>query len=156
VAVPIVPPEPPADPLAARRISPLRQEDDNEPPTALATPTSAMTDASDEPPMPEEIARNLPTAPSAPTRPLGASPTARLHVRFASFGQDRLVPVFEEVARALRGRPGETAVVLHIPVGPGQEETMEARYRVAYDPELLAEIARKVDPALVRLELTEG
>jgi hypothetical protein len=77
-------------------------------------------------------------------------------VRFASFGQDRLVPVFEEVARALRGRPGETAVVLHIPVGPGQEETMEARYRVAYDPELLAEIARKVDPALVRLELTEG
>jgi hypothetical protein len=33
---------------------------------------------------------------------------------------------------------------------------MEARYRVAYDPELLAEIGRRVDPALVRLELAEG
>ena len=79
-----------------------------------------------------------------------------LHVRFAAFGQDCPVPVFEEVARALRGRPGETPVVLHIQLGPGQEETMVARYRVAYDPELLAEIGRRVDPALVTLDLAEG
>jgi hypothetical protein len=161
VAVPIVRPENTvagSDAPATPRISPLREDDDDdevEPSPSPVSVAGADTET-DEPPMPEEIARTLPTAPSAPTRPLGASPTARLHVRFASFGQDRLVPVFEEVARALRGRPGETTVVLHIPVGPGQEETMEARYRVAYDPELLAEIARKVDPALVRLELTEG
>jgi DNA polymerase-3 subunit alpha len=126
------------------RISPLREEEPDD------------ADDSEEAPLPDEVARTLPTAPSAPTAALDATPGARLHVRFAAFGQDRLVPVFEEVARALRGRPGETPVVLHIPLGPGQEETMEARYRVAYDPELLAEIARKVDPALVTLDLAEG
>jgi DNA polymerase-3 subunit alpha len=143
---------------AVDRISPLRAEEDDEPLIAsqpVGEPGRG-TETSDEPPFPDEVARTLPTAPSAPTSPLGASPLARLHVRFASSGQDRLVPIFEEVARALRDRPGETPVVLHIPVGPGQEETMEARYRVAYDPELLAEIGRRVDPALVRLELAEG
>jgi DNA polymerase-3 subunit alpha len=126
------------------RISPLREEEPDD------------ADDSEEAPLPDDVARTLPTAPSAPTAALDATPGARLHVRFAAFGQDRLVPVFEEVARALRGRPGETPVVLHIPLGPGQEETMEARYRVAYDPELLAEIGRRVDPALVTLDLAEG
>lgn len=137
-----VAPVPDAPPVA--RVSPLREEDD----TAFDVP--------DEPPLPEDVARTLPTAPSAPTTPLDASPHARLHVRFAALGQDRLVPIFEEVARALRGRPGETPVVLHIPVGTGREETMEARYRVAYDPELRAEITRRVDPAVVSLDLSEG
>ena len=130
------------------RISPLRAEEGEE--------EDPADDLPEEPPLPDEVARTLPTAPSAPTSPLGASPGARLHVRFASFGQERLVPAFEEVARALRGRPGETPVVLHIPLVPGHEETMEARYRVAFDPELLAEISRRVDPALVTLELAEG
>jgi hypothetical protein len=134
---------PVAGPTAVR-ISPLREEE------------ADGTDDSEEAPLPDDIARALPTAPSAPTAALDASPGTRLHVRFTAFGQDRLVPVFEEVARALRERPGETPVVLHIPLGPGQEETMEARYRVAYDPELLAEIGRRIDPALVTLDLAEG
>jgi DNA polymerase-3 subunit alpha len=155
-AVTIVPRE--ARPPAAVRISPLREEEDDETvdEAPLGPTVAAATTEQDEPPLPDDVARALPTAPSAPTSPLDASPAARLHVRFAAFGQDRLVPVFEEVARALRGRPGETPVVLHIPVGSGQEETMEARYRVAYDPELVAEIGRRVDPGLVRLELAEG
>jgi hypothetical protein len=127
------------------RVSPLRDEEDDD-----------AAEVPDEPPLPDDVARALPTSPSAPTPALDASPAARLHVRFARFDQDRLVSVFEEVARALRGRPGGTPVVLHIPLGAGQEETMEARYRVAYDPELLAEIGRRVDPALVTLELAEG
>jgi len=131
--------------LVGARVSPLRDEEDED-----------AADVPEEAPLPDEVARTLPTSPSAPTSALDASPAGRLHVRFARFDQDRLVSVFEEVARALRGRPGATPVVLHIPLGAGQEETMEARYRVAYDPELLAEIGRRVDPALVTLELAEG
>ncbi|OGN87762.1 MAG: DNA polymerase III subunit alpha [Chloroflexi bacterium GWC2_73_18] len=149
---------------SAPHVQPLRAGEgpaDPLPPDPIAlTPeprsVAALDPDHDEPALPDEARASLVRAALAVTPPLAAPPTARLHVRFApGVGQERLLPAFESVAVALRARPGETPVVLHIPIGAGREQVMEARYRVAYDAELPAEIARRVEAGLVRLELAE-
>ena len=58
------------------------------------------------------------------------------------------------VRDVLRDRPGATRVTIHLPQGTGRPALpMELRVGVAYDGELVAEVARRVRPGLVELSL---
>jgi hypothetical protein len=115
----------------------------------------AGPDRDDEPPFPEETRRRAMAEAAAATSPGEAGPAGVLHVRFATdAGTERLVPAMEEVRTVLRGRPGATRVVIHLPQGAGHAPLpMELRSGVAYDAELLAEVRRRLGDGLVDLAL---
>ena len=106
----------------------------------------------DEPPPPIEAERAAARRAAAPTRPLEAMPGEALHVRFGFHSGEPLAEVFAAVREILRSRPGQTPVVLEVPLGDGRTQPMELRTRVAYDAELLAEFERRFAGA-VTLEL---
>ena len=59
-----------------------------------------------------------------------------------------------ELRDVLRGRPGATRVTIHLPQGGGRPALpMELRDGVAYDAELVAEVARRLRPGIVELAL---
>ncbi len=128
-----------------------------EPVPAYREPESAAAGAErdDEPPLPDEARERVIAEATAGTPPAEAGGSSVLHVRFASgAGTDRLVSAMEEVRTVLRGRPGATRVVIHLPQGAGQVALpMELRSGVAYDGELLAEVRRRLGEGLVELEL---
>ncbi|MBP1705762.1 MAG: hypothetical protein H6Q36_1501, partial [Chloroflexi bacterium] len=109
----------------------------------------------DEPPLPDE-ARERALAPAlGPTVPVEAGPGQRFHVHFrGGRGPEQLQVEMATVRDILRGRPGATAVVVHLPQGPGRPALpMELRTGVAYDAELVAEIGRRLGPDAVDLDL---
>jgi hypothetical protein len=110
----------------------------------VAVPVEAGDSGSDEPPWPEEVARQAVRVAQAPTMPLVAGPGQALHVRFGSAPHELVVQAFETIREVLNARPGDTPVVLHIPAGGGHEQEMQLRSGVAYDAELLSEIGRRV------------
>jgi hypothetical protein len=115
---------------------------------------AASPDRDDEPPWPDEARARAVDAAEAPTRPTAAGPGGVLHVRFsAAAGLDRAIGAMEALRTLIRARPGATPVVLHVPVGVGEERPMELRNGVAYDAELLAEIRRRMGDGLVELRL---
>jgi hypothetical protein len=60
----------------------------------------------------------------------------------------------ESFRAVIRDRPGTTHVVIHVPaVGGGQALPMELRRGVAVDPELFAEVRRRVGEGMVELSL---
>ncbi|MDA8202626.1 MAG: hypothetical protein M0Z49_07690, partial [Chloroflexi bacterium] len=75
--------------------------------------------------------------------------------RFApGIPSDELPAAMTTVRDVLRGRPGPTRVTVHLPQGSGRLPLpMELRSGVAYDAELVAEVARRVRPGLVELAL---
>jgi hypothetical protein len=115
-------------------------------PVAVAAPdlVQAIDPGSDEPPWPDEAARQAARVAQAPTIPVEAGPSQALHVRFGSAPQEQLVQAFEILRDVLAERPGDTPVVLHIPAGGGREQQMQLRSGVAYDAELVGEIGRRV------------
>ena len=121
----------------------------------MTGPGSSGADRDDEPPLPDEARQRATGATAAPTAPTEATATNVLHVRFRpAAGTDRLVGAMEEVRSVLRGRPGVTRVVLHLPQGSGRETLpMELRTRVAYDADLLAELSRRLGEGIVELQL---
>jgi hypothetical protein len=129
-------------------------------PAAMPTPATPPVPASvadapsddDEPPWPEEAQRREAAAADRPTAPLEAGSDRTLHVRFGPAPMERVVEAFGVLKEVFAGRPGETAVVLHVPAGGGREQPMQLRGGVAYDAELLRDIERRVG-GLVRLEL---
>jgi DNA polymerase-3 subunit alpha len=109
-------------------------------------------DKDDEPPLPDEARARLAEAARAPTAALQALPGQVLHVRFGAAPSERIVAAFGELRSLIRSRPGQTAVVLHIPAGPGHTHEMRLGVGVAYDAELLAEVRRSFG-ALLQLQL---
>jgi hypothetical protein len=75
-----------------------------------------------------------------------------LHIRFAPASDERLVALFAELKTLIKSRPGETAVVLHIPAGPGRTQEMRLGVGIAYDMELAAEVGRRFG-SLLQLSL---
>jgi DNA polymerase-3 subunit alpha len=101
----------------------------------------------DEPPWPDEAQVTVVQAARAATVPIVASPGQVLHVSFQPrSGPDSVLQAFEALREVLLERPGETAVVLHIPAGGGRQQEMQLRSGVAYDAELVATVGRRVGP----------
>ncbi len=107
-----------------------------------ASPVPATAEPADEPPLSFEAERAAVRQGSAPTRPIEAS-GGTLHVRFGGLAGEPLSDAFGAVRDILRARPGQTVVVLEVPLGDGRTQPMELRLRVAYDSELLAELERR-------------
>jgi hypothetical protein len=152
---PAASPSSPASPSTASSPPPIAPDEPvatyDEPPGArLAAP-----DLDDEPPLPDEARLRAVDAAGAPTPPTDASPGGVLHVRFSpAVGSERVVAAMETFKSVIRGRPGSTRVVLHVPAGGTTPLPMELRRGVAYDAELLAEVQRRLGEGLVELRLT--
>jgi DNA polymerase-3 subunit alpha len=114
-------------------------------------------DDRDEPAVPDEARAQI-VADATADAPVDAGPNTVLHVRFASIAQsDRVVGAMETFKSVMRGRPGETRVIIHVPgPGGGAPLPMELRRGVAYDAELLAEIRRQLGDGLVELHLASS
>jgi DNA polymerase-3 subunit alpha len=125
-------------------------------PTYLEPPGAALAgpERDEEPPLPDEARGAAAQAAQASTQPTAAGSDAILHVRFSgAAGTDRLVSAMEAFKALMRDRPGGTRVVLHVPSGAGDLLPMELRRGVAYDPDLLNEITRRVGAGLVEIQL---
>jgi DNA polymerase-3 subunit alpha len=109
----------------------------------------------DAPPLPEEARPQAVASAGGPTRPVEAGPAGRLHVRFGvGIGPDVLQPAMATVRDILRGHPGGTRVIVHLPQGAGRAALpMELRSGVAYDAELVADVGRRLRPEICSLEL---
>jgi hypothetical protein len=117
-----------------------------EPVTGTSQPRSfdgLADEGTDEPPLPEEVGAAVATAAGARTVPLAAGVEQVLHIRFAPAPDERLVASFEELKALIKSRPGDTAVVLHIPAGPGRTQEMRLGVGIAYDVELVSEVGRR-------------
>jgi hypothetical protein len=116
---------------------------------------AALAPEREEPPLPDEARAVAARASAAPTAPLEAPVSGILNVRFTR-GADtaRIVLAMEELRAMLKGRPGATRVVFHLPQTGGATLPMEVRGGVAYDAELLAEVTRRLGEGLVRLDLS--
>ncbi len=112
------------------------------PPTAAELPEPPSF-SDDEPLLPAEAERAIARQAAAPTRPVEALSGEALHLRFGSLSGERLAEAFAGVREILRARPGQTPVILDVPLGDGRTQPMELRTRVAYDTELLAELDRR-------------
>jgi hypothetical protein len=127
-----------------------------EPRSERAEPASVgvlSPEHADEPPLPDEMSREVAAEEEAPTEPVEAGAGQTLHIRFLPAGQEEVVRAFETLREIIHQRPGETPIVLRIPAGAGREQRMELRRGVAYDAELLAEVRRRVGDRLVQLQL---
>jgi hypothetical protein len=109
--------------------------------------------ADDEPALPEEVVAELIAAEQEPTLPVQAAPGQVLHVHFEPGGQDQIVGAMRQLREIVHERPGDTALVLHIPAGGGRVQRMELRSGVAYDAELVATISRRLGARTLRLSL---
>ena len=137
--------------LNARR--PVAPEPRNEP-LEPSSVSAIATDHDEEPPLPDEARRQLVAAEEAPTAPIQAGPGQALQISFQPRVQEEIVRGFGVLRELIHEHPGETPVVLRIPVGHGREQRLELRRGVAYDAELLSTIRRRLGEGLVELELT--
>ncbi len=139
-----------APPAALPRPRPVAPVSEMPVPRSIA----ALEDGDDEPALPDgpRQAMEAVVAPDAPTLPTTARAGQVLQVRFGRTDEQRLVDAFEALRAVVNARPGETAVVLHLPASGGHVQQMQLRTGVAYDGELVAELRRRVGPILT-LEL---
>jgi DNA polymerase-3 subunit alpha len=115
----------------------------------------ALAPDRDEPPLPDEARDAVARASSAPTAPVEAG-GGFLNIRFTR-GADpsRIVTAMQELRAVLKGRPGDTRVVFHVPQPSGETLPMEVRFGVAYDTELVAEVRRRLGEGLVKLDVRQ-
>jgi DNA polymerase-3 subunit alpha len=107
-----------------------------------------------EPALPDEARSRVAAASASPTVPVDIAGASRtLHVRFSRAPSLQLVPAMEALREVLRERPGDTAVVVHVPGPAGALLPMPLRGPVAYDAELIAEIQRRLGEGMVDLSL---
>ena len=124
-----------------------------EPPDLASAAQAAGVEEPDEPPLPDEQRNIAAAAAQAPSEPMVASPGAVLNVRFASgAAPDRVVSAMQVFKDVMRGRPGGTRVVVHVPAPGGSALPMELR-GVAYDAELLGEVRRRVGEGVIDISL---
>ena len=74
-------------------------------------------------------------------------------MRFGGAPATQLVSAMETFRQLARERPGDTRVVVHVPVQGGSALPMELRNGVAYDADLLAEVGRRLGAAVVQLSV---
>ncbi|MBI3746232.1 MAG: DNA polymerase III subunit alpha [Chloroflexi bacterium] len=111
-------------------------------------------DRDDEPALPDEARAIEAAAASADTAPIDGAAAGRiLHVRFGGAPADQLVRAMETFRQLVRERPGETRVVVHVPAPGGSALPMELKQTVAYDPELLAEVQRRLGAGIAQVSL---
>ena len=116
--------------------------------------SSLAADRDEDPAVPDEArARILGDATAGAA--VDAGPAAVLHVRFGSHApSDRVIGALETIKTLLRDHPGTTRVVIHVPTpNAGAALPMELRRGVAYDPELVADVRRRLGEGLVELSL---
>ena len=107
-----------------------------------------------EPALPDEARSRAAAEASASTEPVeAASVGSVLHVRFGGAPATQLVSAMETFRQLARERPGDTRVVVHVPVQGGSALPMELRNGVAYDADLLAEVRRRLGEAVVQLSV---
>ena len=148
-------------PSAAGRAAPIAPAGPHlaapEPVTGSPQPPDLAAAAPDreETPLPDEARAAALQVATGPTVPREAGPAGRLHVRLAGgIPTDDLQAAMAELRDVLRGRPGATRVTIHLPQGGGRPALpMELRDGVAYDAELVAEVARRLRPGIVELAL---
>jgi DNA polymerase-3 subunit alpha len=116
---------------------------------------AAVAPDREESALPDEARAAALGAAAGPTVPREAGPAGRLHVRFAAgLPADDLQAAMAAVRDVLRSRPGQTLVTVHLPQGSGRPALpMELRSGVAYDAELVAEVARRLGPGRVDVAL---
>jgi len=128
-------------------------------PTYVDTPgIAAMDPDRDEDPAVPDEARARIVADATSDVAVDAGPATILHVRFGPHApSDRVIGAMETIKALLRDHPGATRVVIHVP-GPsaGTALPMELRRGVAYDPELVADVRRRLGDGLVELSLVSG
>jgi hypothetical protein len=122
-------------------------------PTEPASVEMLDPDHEDESALPDEARRRVVANEEAATDPVEALPSQALHVRFRIGAQDGIIDAFRSLNEVFRGRPGQTPVVLHIPVDAERVQAMELPLRVAYDAELLAAVRRRFAEGAVQLKL---
>jgi DNA polymerase-3 subunit alpha len=125
-------------------------------PTYPAAPPSAgpAGERDDEPALPDEVRAQEAAAAGAETAPVEGSGLDRvLHVRFGGAPADQLVRAMETFRQLVRERPGETRVVVHVPAPGGSALPMELKQTVAYDPELLSEVQRRLGANVAQVSL---
>ena len=113
-----------------------------------------LVDHDVEPALPDEARSRAAAEASASTEPVeAASVGSVLHVRFGGAPATQLVGAMETFRQLARERPGDTRVVVHVPVQGGSALPMELRNGVAYDADLLAEVRRRLGEAVVQLSV---
>ena len=102
-----------APPVALPRPRPVAPVSEMPVPGSIA----GLEDGDDEPALPDEQRQAMEAivAPDAPTLPTTARAGQVLQVRFGRTDEQRLVDAFEALRAVVNARPGETAVVLHLP-----------------------------------------
>jgi DNA polymerase-3 subunit alpha len=127
------------------------------PDAPVPTDLRAAAPELDESALPEEVREAVAEMALAPTLPVEAGPRGRLHVTFAAgLPTDELQAAMTTVRDLFRERPGQTEVTVHLPQGTGQPPLpMELRTGVAYDAELVAELARRLQPGMVAVSLAD-
>jgi hypothetical protein len=123
--------------------------------SAPAVATLSAPNDTEEPPLPEEAVQDLLARERAPTVPIEAVGGKSLHIRLSSGAQDELIEAMRTLRQLFHERPGDTPVVLHVPVAPGRSQRMDLRLRVAYDAELVSLIGRRIGERMVTLSLAD-
>ena len=138
-----------ASPVALPAIVPAQPIPTYGPPAADPAPDRDL-----EPALPDESRERASAEAAAMTVPLEVSgPAQTLHVRFGGAPSDRVVHAMETFRQIIRERPGDTRVVIHVPVPGGTTLPMPLQQTVAYDADLLAEVRRRLGEGVARVSV---
>ena len=114
-----------------------------------------MADHDVEPALPDEARSLAAAAATAETDPVEAGPGGSiLNIHFARAPREVVSAAMEAIHALTRERPGETRVIVHLPMTGSETYEMPLSRRVAYDAELLAEVQRRLGLGTVDLRLT--
>jgi hypothetical protein len=106
-----------------------------------------------EPALPDEARSRVAAAAAAATDPVQAGAGDVLYIHLAHGQREAVSAAMQAIHAITRERPGETPVVIHLPVGGGSTHAWPLNRRVAYDAELLAEVRRRLGSEIVELRL---
>jgi hypothetical protein len=108
-----------------------------------------------EPALPDEARSRAAAAATAETDPVEAGPVGSvLNIHFARAPREVVSAAMETIHALTRERPGETRVIVHLPMTGSETYEMPLARRVAYDAELLAEVQRRLGIGTVDLRLS--
>ncbi|HXI46843.1 MAG TPA: DNA polymerase III subunit alpha [Candidatus Acidoferrales bacterium] len=116
----------------------------------------ALTDDAEEPALPDEARQRVAVESRAATVPVESGRASVLHVTFRAGPAGQLVEAMQAFRQLLRERPGDTGVIVHVPGPGGASLPMPLSTTVAYDADLVAEIARRLGDGTAQVQLEPG
>jgi hypothetical protein len=116
----------------------------------------ALTDDAEEPALPDEARERVAVESRAATVPVESGRASVLHVTFRAGPAGQLVEAMQAFRQLLRERPGDTGVIVHVPGPGGASLPMPLSTTVAYDADLVAEIARRLGDGTAQVQLEPG